>query len=125
MINRRSRCHGNTSVTAAWVISLPAWAQLQIFEPFLPPIMRDGLSGEADHLVLSVLAQRAGPPLINGICRQSAKAEIKYFCLNVTFVSFAGGEEAFVKIPRLRRRLHFLREHAGNDFLSRINALPV
>lgn len=32
------------------------------------------------------------PPLINGARRQSPEAEIKYFCLNVTFVSFAAVE---------------------------------
>lgn len=45
MINRGSRCHRNTSATGTRVITLPAWVQLKIFEPFLSPIILDGLSG--------------------------------------------------------------------------------
>lgn len=48
---------------------------------------------EGDHLVLSRLTERGRPLLINDICCKSPKAEIKYFCLNVTFVSFAGVEK--------------------------------
>lgn len=54
---------------------------------------------EGDHLVLSRLTERGRPPLINDICRKSPKAEIKYFCLNVTFVSFAGVEKGICQIP--------------------------
>lgn len=55
---------------------------------------------EGDHLVLSKLTERGRPPLINGICCESPKAEIKYFCLNVTFVSFAAVEKGICQNPR-------------------------
>lgn len=45
VINRGSRCHGNTSASGTRVITLPVWVQLKIFEPFLSPITVDGLSG--------------------------------------------------------------------------------
>lgn len=55
---------------------------------------------EGDHLVLSRLTERGRPLLINDICCKSPKAEIKYFCLNVTFVSFAGVEKGICQNPR-------------------------
>lgn len=55
---------------------------------------------EGDHLVLSRLTERGGFLLINDICCKSPKAEIKYFCLNVTFVSFAGVEKGICQNPR-------------------------
>lgn len=54
---------------------------------------------EGDHLVLSRLTERGRPLLINDICCKSPKAEIKYFCLNVTFVSFAGVEKGICQNP--------------------------
>lgn len=56
--------------------------------------------GEGDHLVLSRLTERGRPPLINDICCESPKAEIKHFCLNVTFVSFAGVEKGICQNPQ-------------------------
>lgn len=54
---------------------------------------------EGDHLVLSRLTERGRPLLINDICCKSPKAEIKYFCLNITFVSFAGVEKGICQNP--------------------------
>lgn len=54
---------------------------------------------EGDHLVLSRLTERGRFLLINDICCKSPKAEIKYFCLNVTFVSFAGVEKGICQNP--------------------------
>lgn len=54
---------------------------------------------EGDHLVLSRLTERGRPLLINDICCKSPKAEIKYFCLNATFVSFAGVEKGICQNP--------------------------
>lgn len=55
---------------------------------------------EGDHLVLSRLTERGRPLLINDICCKSPKAEIKYFRLNVTFVSFAGVEKGICQNPQ-------------------------
>lgn len=69
---------------------------------FLQSGVMDG--AEAGHHLALSAARRAycappllppairRPPLINGARRQSPEAEIKYFCLNVTFVSFAAVE---------------------------------
>lgn len=48
-----------------------------------------------------------GAPLINGVRRQSPKAEIKYFCLNVTFVSFAGVEKGICQNPQALAKAGF------------------
>lgn len=55
---------------------------------------------EGDHLVLSRLTERGRPLLINDICCKSPKAEIKYFCLNATFVSFAAVEKGICQNPQ-------------------------
>lgn len=69
---------------------------------FLQSDVMDG--AEAGHHLALSGARRAPPTsprpptanrrplLINGARRQSPEAEIKYFCLNVTFVSFAAVE---------------------------------
>lgn len=62
---------------------------------------------EGDHLALSGLAERGGLLLINDVCRQSPKAEIKYFCLNVTFVSFAGVEKGICQNPQALAKAGF------------------
>lgn len=66
-----------------------------------------------DHLALSRLTERGRPLLINDIRGKSPKAEIKYFCLNVTFVSFAAVEKGICQNPAALRKVDFLREQWG------------
>lgn len=62
---------------------------------------------EGDHLALSGLTEHGRPRLINDICCESPKAEIKYFCLNVTFVSFAAVEKGICQNPQALAKAGF------------------